>query len=389
MRNALFLATAFAAALAMPSLAAEPESEAIEIPLEEIWALDMPGTQDIRELDAPDDPIVDKVLKQISETRKFDHCFVVRGEGSDALREFLRVRTDHAYWNRLPANEPLSLVFYTKPIREAVELVSVTQEAKVITLRYRYAPRDSNDRSSELAVIPVGALDAGDFYTVKIERSTSDENQGGAEFDETLHERQADICMSCFFHVQDEVADSPAKIEVPLSRIWATDMLGTRDVRELGSPRAEDSLVERVLKQVRHTWNKDQGYVVSGEDAEALREFLRLRESGEPRNSLTEGEPVTLVFFTKVMGPYVELLGVYKLDTEITIQYRLVPHLTKDSRQHLALIPLGELTSGNYSVKLERLPVEQKYLAQGMQEPSMQQSDNVCGAFEFSVMEER
>jgi hypothetical protein len=53
------------------SFAAQPAIAPVEIPLDTIWGLDMPGTQDIRSLDSSDDPIVDQVLMQISETRRF------------------------------------------------------------------------------------------------------------------------------------------------------------------------------------------------------------------------------------------------------------------------------------------------------------------------------
>jgi hypothetical protein len=392
MRFALLVATAISVASGAPSLAAEPKSEAVEIPLEEIWALDMPGTQHIRELDSPDDPIVDKVLNQISETQEFDHCFVVRGEGSDALDEFLRVRTDHAHWNRLPANEQLSLVFFTKPIREDIEIVSVTQRGKRITLRYRYAPPNSAESVPQLAVIPIGEVEVGDFYTVMIERSMADPDHLEAGFEEPPLDRQDDIRMSCVFHAVDGPGGPPPvepPVEIPLSEVWAYNMPGTKDINDFGAPRAEDSLVQQVLRQVRETWNRNSGMVVVGEGRQALENIYRKRTEKVEWSEAPAGVPLSLAFYTRGIHEYVHIRTIERQGAKFVIRYALIPNETLMSRPTIALIPIGTLTAGKYSVAIERLSLDEEYIEQGIQEPPLQRNKDVCQSFDFVVVERR
>jgi hypothetical protein len=392
MRYAFFLATAYAVASGAPSLAAEPENEAVEIPLEEIWALDMPGTQDLREVDPPDDPIVDKVLKQISESRKFDHCFVVRGEGTDALREFLRVRTDHDYWNRLPANEPLSLVFFTKPMREDVEILSVTPRGKRITVRYRYAPLNSSESVPQLAVIPIGKVEIGDFYTVSVERLPTDQRHVDAGFEETPPSRLEDSRMSCVFDAVEGPGGPPPPgelIEIPLETIWAYNMPGTKDINEFGAPRAQDSLVQQVLRQIRETWNLNSGMVVVGEGRQALENIYRKRTEKVEWSEAPAGEALSLAFYTRGINEYVHIRTIERQGARFVIRFALIPNQTLMSRPTIAIIPIGTLAAGKYSVAIERLPLDEEYIEQGIQEPPLQRNKDVCRSFDFVVVERR
>jgi hypothetical protein len=230
MRILLSLAMILAFSCAAVATAAEADDPVVEIPLKDVLALDMPGTLDIRELNTPEDPIVDQVLKQISESRKYDHCFAMRGEGADALRQFLRMRGDHDYWNRLPADQPISLVFFTRPIHEDVVLHHIERRGRGFNLQYRFAPSNAAEASPRLAIIPVGKLPVGD-YGVEVERSPAEAKHVSAGFEEPPPERYGDVCASCLFKVVEGPGGPPPPadlVEIPLKDVWATECLARR-----------------------------------------------------------------------------------------------------------------------------------------------------------------
>lgn len=373
--------------LAAPaSRAADKDAESVEIPLEEIWALDMPGTRDIRDLNTPDNPIVDKVLNQIREVRKFDHTFVVRGEGADALREFLRVRTDHPYWNRMPADEPLSIVFYSKPTREHVVLASIERKSTRFFPRYRFAPREGLVRTPALALIPIGKLSPARFE-VKIERLPAEEKDLDAGFEDPPSSSPSDVASSCFFHIVEGNGGTPEipwKASIPLKSVRATSMPGTQEIRDVGSD-ADDALVAEALKHIRDNWNEDSGMVVHGEGILALREFMRRRRQGLVSEKVAASRPMTLVFFTNTMASDVHLVSISRTDREISVKYRFVTREDAEAAQHLALIPLESLPPERYVVTFQLTQNEEE--ASRRDQSLFDEINAMCQPFSFTVAE--
>jgi hypothetical protein len=369
------------------AFAAEPTIEVAELPLKNVLALDMPGTQDLRAIDSSQEPILDRVLKQIGETRKYDHCFVVKGEGADALREFLRVREDHEHWNRLPVGEPVSLIFYTKPIPDDVVLHRIERRKGLFTLHFRFAPREGGEPSPRLAVIPVGKLAVG-RYTVRIERSSAEQRHLDAGYRDPPPTRFSDVCMGAGFEVVDGPGDAPPPpetVEIPLKDIWAYNMPGTRDINEFGSPKAADSLVEKVIQAINETWHDHEGVVVEGVGRAALERLYESRNTPKGLNSVSVKVPLTIAFYAKSMGWRIRLDSVSKRGNIITVRYRPVPTQTRMSRATLALIPIGELPPGKYRVIVDPLPMEEKYVGAGASPPPSSIKNNVSGSFGFAV----
>lgn len=392
MRRLLLPTLVLASLGAAAAMAAEPQPAAVDIPLKEVWALDMPGTRDIRELNTPDDTIVDKVLKQITESRKYNHCFAVSGEGADALREFLRVRTDHDHWNRLPAGEPVSLVFFTKPIDDDVELHAIERKGKTFVLHYRFAPRDGAETSPRLALIPIGKLPVGDFYQVKIERSPVVPKHLEAGYEEPAPQRVSDICQGCVFSIVEGPGGPPPPaelVEIPLKDVWAYNMPGTKDINEFGAPKAEDSLVMKVLRQIRESWHHHSGMVVQGEGGEALENVYRKRTKKGEWSEAPANSPLSIVFYTRGTDEHVRLHSIERQGTKFTVRYNIVPNRTQMSDSTIAIIPIGRLAAGKYSVSIVRLPLEAKYLDQGHREPPVEVVNNVCSSFSIFVRNKR
>jgi hypothetical protein len=174
-------------------------------------------------------------------------------------------------------------------------------------------------------------------------------------------------------------------VEIPLKTIWAYRMPGTRDINELDGGKAQKEFVEPLLKHIRDTWDNDHGLAVQGEELEALQRFYRIEVDEIKNCRLSADAPISLVFFNKPTYPIVHLQSVEKEGNRITVQYRLNPHRTAYSPQHLALIPLGKLDPGKYIVKMKRMPMGKSYRKTGLPEPSPNQESNICKSFSFKV----
>lgn len=362
-----------------------------EIALKDIWALDMAGTRDVRELDTPDHPIVDTVLSQISETRKHDHGFAVLGDGADAMREFLRVRTDHDHWNRLPADQPISLVFFTKPIREDLVIRSIERRGARFIPRFSFAPRDAAEPSPQLALVSLGKLPLGDYY-VTPERMPAEQKHVDAGFKEPPPQKLRDVFMGCSFHVVDGAGGPPAAekvVEIPIKTIWGYRIAGTQDLSVFRSPDTDEPLVGKVLLEIRHSWGHSEGMAVGGEGREALEDLHHKRVEMRERSEVSAEAPVSLAFYTRGIGWHIELEKVVRQGNIFAIQYRPIPNQAAMSDSHLALIPVGKLPPGKYRVNVAQLPMEAEYEDQGLRQPPRNLRERISDSFTFVVIKKR
>lgn len=171
-------------------------SKAITIPLDQIWAYEMPGTQDVRELEpkpkmaATIDELarhsdVYTILKVLGERPKESEtanpAFVVVGTGRVALKNasavFTSLKTKKNPPSVFPPDKELSLVFYSHPGGRYVRLVSVEESPLLITLKYQPIRRVQQLTTRHFALIPLGKLSKG-TYVVKIVQLKS-VDQGG------------------------------------------------------------------------------------------------------------------------------------------------------------------------------------------------------------------
>ncbi|RIK61693.1 MAG: hypothetical protein DCC65_18570 [Planctomycetota bacterium] len=178
---------------------------------------------------------------------------------------------------------------------------------------------------------------------------------------------------------------SAAAEEIPLKEIWAFKMPNTKDILELDVDR--EPLVHALLAQIRDTWNQEKGMVVPGEGRDALENVYRIRVNREKRSQVSPDEPLSLVFFTNATGHAVEIQQVERKGNHFTIRYRFVPRMQADSPQYIALIPIGPVGVGKYSVEIDPLPLEKKYRDLGLSEPGERQINNVCDSFTFIALE--
>jgi hypothetical protein len=186
-----------------PSVAAfaQPEGSAVEIQLKEVWALEMPGTRDITELEpAPVGmrygPLTDEIRYALGSKRHHDRSrnrkltgyrdtafgpqpvysfpplkpvgegFAVAGD--DPLREAHAVLFKDATRSDLLTG-PVTLVFYSMLAGSYVYLDKIEREGFTITLTYHLQGHMELESTSHFALVPMGRLQPGK-YAVRIQR---------------------------------------------------------------------------------------------------------------------------------------------------------------------------------------------------------------------------
>lgn len=187
-------------------------------------------------------------------------------------------------------------------------------------------------------------------------------------------------------------------VRIPLSEIWAIDMPGTKDARELkdkvapgykGPVRSRNlDFVLRLLRQYASENEAKEGSVVYGTGGRAL--SFAISAIGKKESHLFEpivsGEEVSIAFFSHPCSYYIHLEKVERRDRLITIQYQTVPHFSAESTVHLALIPLGSLTAGKYRVEINQTPLAQEHIDAGFKPLSAEAACRiVCRPFSFTV----
>jgi hypothetical protein len=182
--------------------------DSVEIPLDQIWALDMPGTRDVRELDPRQDlretaisRIGGKLLRGIDERAKAGPCFLVAGEGKEALSNAAKVIVEgKSPTKTFPPNKDASLVFYAYPAPGYVHLHSVRRSDSTVTIKYQVVIHRSLNVTAHFALIPLGKLSAGQVSVETVEVPS-----------ETLYPNHARtdraVCNSCTFVIQNKGAE--------------------------------------------------------------------------------------------------------------------------------------------------------------------------------------
>jgi len=158
-------------------------ADAEEIPLKEIWALDMPGTKSIEELE----PKIYTTVKGVNGARSHDLLekswttqfsktlgslkrgdqpgkgFAVSGTGLDALKNALAAREKPP--ESLPEGE-VTLVFFSHSGGHVL-IDRVTRAGNQFDIHYRVKVTNTMDLVKKLALIPIGELAKGE-YDVRI-----------------------------------------------------------------------------------------------------------------------------------------------------------------------------------------------------------------------------
>ncbi len=155
-----------AQALATPGPTPLTNPSAGAIPLDEVWAVDMPGTRPINRTQAGDPPtytapegqLADEILAALrrgASASDTGECFAVAGEGMDALRAVHAVlvggKVRHTSFG---AGEPITIAFFSYPYPSYIHLVGAEQD-QAIQLQFAVVPRETREPTANFALVPV------------------------------------------------------------------------------------------------------------------------------------------------------------------------------------------------------------------------------------------
>lgn len=173
------------------------ENDSVEIPLDQIWALEMPGTKDVRILAADDSAKVRRVLmRRAAEHKKAGPCFLVMGQGKEALSNAAKVIVEgKSPVKTLPADKDSSLVFYSFFAPGYVHIQSVHRTSSKVTVKYQVVLHATLTATVHFALIPLGKLPAGQI-TVEAIEVPSETPYAKRELTERA------VCDSCKFTVR-------------------------------------------------------------------------------------------------------------------------------------------------------------------------------------------
>jgi hypothetical protein len=159
--------------------------------------------------------------------------------------------------------------------------------------------------------------------------------------------------IACSGHVDGESFKS-----IPLSDMWAYNMPGTKNVRDLeaepkNAPRVNQILTSLMMKSELQPDTPDTAFVVLGNGNEALDNVYAVFVTGEkPASVFPTGRELSLVFFSRSCSALVELKSVTRNSNNVEVQYAFVPRREKELSQHFSIIPLDDLPRGNITVEV-------------------------------------
>lgn len=155
-----------------------------EIPLSEIWALNMPGTKSIRELEPehygtnirslPEEEQIEhleqslsfqieQTIKRQTENNTIKPGFVVAGTDKEALSNVLDTLDSANPSQTVPADEEIAVFFYSREFGSYVHLESISITENTLTLTYRFVKHSTKTTEANFALIPLGKLPAGQY----------------------------------------------------------------------------------------------------------------------------------------------------------------------------------------------------------------------------------
>lgn len=160
------------------------------------------------------------------------------------------------------------------------------------------------------------------------------------------------------------IADTPSTINIPLGEIWGYSLAGTRHIRELEPDTAPNQELGNIASEIRLALaaipNKRArarpGFVVPGSGSQALRQAHAVLVSDKNPPTVAASDPASLIFLSHQAAFDVELCSVTRNANRIEIRYRFIPHKVGVLRASFAVIPLGTLPPGDYSVSLTQQP---------------------------------
>ena len=197
------------------------QAEATIVPLNKIWAWDMPGTIDVRKLEPG---LLEKVTSEEQQRRasrslisqtlqplvklpaaQSEPGFAVKGDGIDALKNAHAVLANNQKPNQsFSAHDKVSVVFFSRLLGAYVHLKEVKQVASCVEIRYQFVPHLDSEQTVNFALIPLGKMPVGQV-DVKIIRLPHDKKFDVMSVTPVSQEMESRVvCKSFRFVVEDK-----------------------------------------------------------------------------------------------------------------------------------------------------------------------------------------
>ena len=403
-------------------VAAASADETKEIPLDQIWGYNLPGTKDVSGIPLPEgidlerfrsereqsiDEIRRALMTKPSSQRALPGFMISRKADFYTMRAIasqLRSEARYGWMSRahqprrsFPSDAKLTLVFFSHPTSYYVRLRNVERQGNTVTVHYQFEPHMTPDVTVHFALIPLGSLPAGK-YQVDFQRIPEDRKYLDAGF-KLVQDASSIVCDPFSFTIFEPPVESPPAKDatlVPLDQIWANDMPGTRNVRAIESQKQpgqvwkleQSPLYVQIFRSL-HQFPKEgekvgPAFVVEGTGKVALSNAHAIfTKQAAPESSFPPDTDLTLVFYSFIFGRYVWIESVEQAENLITVNYRFVSHMTAESTTHFALIPLGKLPNGKFRVEIKQLPPKSVHgqTVSLVSDPSR----FVCDSFSFRV----
>jgi hypothetical protein len=221
---------------------------AVEIPLDQVWGLDIPGTRDVAGVTLPvvdekQRPGLDHESYRIQRAHIVEQIrqYLTTKPGSmRALPGFALARAPDLYTLRtadmrlavikkmgrpvgfnpsefgliqstpLPPGEEVTLVIFSHPSSYFFRLKEIQQEGGAITVRYQFEPHFSPESTVHFALIPLGKLPIGD-YKVEMEQLPKEERFQEAGFLRVHDARESNLVSRPFAFAVKEKPPQPAR----------------------------------------------------------------------------------------------------------------------------------------------------------------------------------
>lgn len=176
-------------------------------------------------------------------------------------------------------------------------------------------------------------------------------------------------------------------VTIPFDQIWASHMPGTKDIHNLDWGMLKNqSFVGGSLNhlEILKKNKAEPGFAVSGKGQDALvAAFKKTPEGKKPLSKLPVGTEISVVYFSHAFPIDINLKSIERIGSTINITYRFEDSGLDAALNHIALIPLGKLPVGKYSVNMVEIPPDKTH--QHSQSVLDSVSNSVCQSFDFTI----
>jgi len=371
-------------------------SSAQEIPLSEIWALNMPGTKDVYGLGFAEsdkrryagwgptefremrERSINQMMLALSDklpSEKAARGFIVPWQSNSQvlkrIGELIRTAKKNEIFDidvkEYPKGSDVTLIYFSYPSSYYNHIKEVERDGHKITVGYQLVPHYSGDSTVNFALIPLKDLPAGEIQ-VKFRQLPMDKKFYEAGFIQVNRSQQMRlVCNDFSFRIWEPVKPDRTEAskdaeDISLGSIWGFKMPGTKDIREIDTPHPSDrDTIARKISRSLYSGKVGQKagpiLTVKGSGKEALLSVERIISKRMQAPSVFEqSDDINLYIYARSAGAGARLDRIVRDGRQIRIEYHLGSRDDVGTALRFVLVPLGKLEKGRYSVEMIMKP---------------------------------